>query len=511
MGSDVKRRGIIFLAVIVVAVIFLLPTVFKAQFQGVDWISKPIGLGLDLSGGVHLVYQVESKEAVKSRLQVTANTIRSDLRKEKVAVTRVVVTEQNTVEFTLFREKTATEARALIERDYKDLQYLDTLQQDGRTVLSFGITEKQAEAIERSSIDQAIETLRNRVDQFGVAEPLIQKIGTKRIILQMPGVSDIESVKNVVGSVAKLEFRFLPTAETAPYQVMLKDRQGSAVAVEDEVRMTGEAVDDARVSFLDNQVEVSLQLTSEGARTFRKITTDGVGRNLAIILDGVVYSSPVIREPIGGGRASISGGFQLEEAKQLAVVLRAGALPAPLTILEERTVGPTLGQESIEKGIMAILIGFALIIAFMTFYYKKSGVVAVGTLVLNVLLVMAALSAFGATLTLPGIAGLALTIGMAVDANVIIFERIREEIRNGSGRDAAVAAGFSQALSAIIDSNLTTLLAGLILYYFGTGPIRGFAVTLSVGILTTIYCATFVSRLAFDAMKLESAPNKLSV
>ncbi|MDC0359081.1 protein translocase subunit SecD [Oligoflexia bacterium] len=334
---------------------------------------------------------------------------------------------------------------------------------------------------------------------------MIQKVGNKRIILQMPGVSDIDSVKKVVGSVAKLEFRFVPTTETAPFQVMLKDREGGQVAVEDEVRMTGEAVDDARVSIIDGQVEVSLTLTSEGGKTFRRITTEGVGRRLAIILDNTVYSSPVIREPISGGRASISGGFQLQEAKQLAVVLRAGALPAPLDILEERTVGPTLGKESIEKGVRAIFLGFILVIIFMMIYYKKCGVIAVSTLALNVLLVLGALSAFGATLTLPGLAGLALTIGMAVDANVIIFERIREELRNGSGRDAAVKAGFGHALTAIIDSNVTTLLAGLILYYFGTGPIRGFAVTLSIGILTTLYCATFVSRLAFDFFPLKGS------
>ena len=511
MDSDVQRRGVIFLVVLLVAGLFLLPTLFKDNFKEIDWISKPINLGLDLSGGVHLVYEVEAAEAVKSRLQAMTNSIRSDLRKKKIAVTRAKVNDNNEVEITLFREKSAEDAKKLIEDSYRELSFKDTNLKAGRTVLVYGISDKQALAIERSAIDQAVETLRNRVDQFGVAEPLIQKVGTKRIILQMPGVSDIDSVKKVVGSVAKLEFRFLPKGESVAYQVKLKDRDGIPVNVEDEVRMTGEAVDHAQASVINGQVEVSLKLTTEGGRTFRRITTDGVGRNLAIILDGVVYSSPVIREPIAGGQASISGGFTFEEAHQLAVILRAGALPAPLKVLEERTVGPTLGQESIEKGVKAIVIGFALIIFFMVLYYRKSGAVAVGTLILNVFLVLAALSAFGSTLTLPGLAGLALTIGMAVDANVIIFERIREEMRNGSGRDASVSAGFDRALSAIIDSNLTTLLAGLILFYFGTGPIRGFAVTLSIGILTTIYCATFVSRLAFDAFELESAPNKLSI
>jgi preprotein translocase subunit SecD len=318
----------------------------------------------------------------------------------------------------------------------------------------------------------------------------------------MPGASDVESVKKIVGSVAKLEFRFHPSATTRAFAEQIKTRDGTLVAVEDEVQMTGEAVDDARVSTGTGQVEVSLALNKEGARQFRRITTDGVGRQLSIILDGVEYSSPVIREPIAGGRASISGGFTFEEAKQLAVVLRAGALPAPLKVLEERTVGPTLGQESIEKGILAIIVGFVAILLFMVTYYKKAGMVAVASLALNIVLVLAGLSAFGATLTLPGLAGLALTVGMAVDANVIIFERIREELRRGAGRDAAVEVGFGKALSAIIDSNITTLLAGLVLFYFGTGPIKGFAVTLSIGILTTIYCATFVAKLSFDLFPL---------
>lgn len=511
MNSEIRNRLFIFVGVIVIAVLFLLPTLFKESFKDVTWLSKPISLGLDLSGGVHLVYEVKSREAVTSRLQAMVNSIRSDLRKEKIAVTRATVNDRNQIELSLFRRKAAEQAKEIISTEYKTLSFVNIEEDGSRAKLIYGISEKQAAQIEKTAINQAVETLRNRVDQFGVAEPLIQKVGSKRIILQMPGVSDVESVKKVVGSVAKLEFRFLPNAESAAFQVMLKDRQGAQVAVEDEVRMTGEAVDDARVAILNGQVEVSLTLTSEGARTFRKITTEGVGRNLAIILDGVVYSSPNIREPISGGRASISGGFQMEEAKQLAVVLRAGALPAPLEVLEERIVGPTLGKESIEKGIEAILLGFSLVVLFMIFYYKKSGIVAVSTLALNVLLVMGALSAFGATLTLPGLAGLALTIGMAVDANVIIFERIREELRNGSGRDAAVKAGFGRALSAIVDSNLTTLLAGLILYYFGTGSIRGFAVTLSVGILTTFYCATFVSRLAFDSLQLKSAKKGLSI
>jgi len=503
MGSDVLRRIIILSLVMVGAIVFLVPTFFHSTFQERDWISRPLSLGLDLSGGVYLVYRVEAGEAVKSRMQGTANAIRSDLRRASIPVTRARVTERPTVEITLFSQRNLAQAKELIQREFSNLQFVEERAEGERITLVYGMSDREKSNIERTAVDQAVETLRNRVDQFGVAEPLIQKVGNERILLQMPGVQDVEAVKRVVGSVAQLEFRFRPNPDTAPYQIMIRDRDGNSVPVEDEVQMTGEAIDDARPLPSQGRVEVSLNLTGEGARTFRRVTTEGVGRQLSIILDGVEYSAPVIEGPIVGGRASITGRFTMAEAQELAIVLRAGALPAPLTVLEERTVGPTLGRESIERGVTAILVGFGLVIIFMVLYYGLSGMVAVGTLFINVFLVMAVLSAFGATLTLPGLAGLALTIGMAVDANVIIFERIREELRNGSSRDAAVSAGFGKALSAIVDANITTLLAGLILYYFGTGPIRGFAVTLSVGIFTTLFCATFVARLAFDAFRLE--------
>jgi preprotein translocase subunit SecD len=268
--------------------------------------------------------------------------------------------------------------------------------------------------------------------------------------------------------------------------------------------MTGDSVVDARVGFDQRgQAEVSVALSPLGAKTFAKVTSENVGRNLAIVLDGVVYSSPVIREAITGGRASISGGFTTDEAKQLKIVLKAGALPAPLEVLEERTVGPTLGLESVKKGLMAMAVGFGVIALFMVVYYAKAGVIAVATLILNAVFMVAALSFFGATLTLPGLAGLALTIGMAVDSNVIIFERIRDEVRAGVARDLAVHTGFDKAFSAIFDANITTLLSGMILYYFGTGPIRGFAVTLCIGVVSTVFCAVFAARLAFDYFELK--------
>lgn len=516
MSSDLTRRLVLFAIVLVAALLFLLPSIAVFGFGNREvfqsWISKPINLGLDLSGGVHLVYEVQTREAVKGNLQTTSTAVRSELRKEKLAVTRVKVTDDRRVEISLLRADAMERAKQLISERFREISFERSAVEEGRGLLVYNLSEERARQIEFEAVDLAIEKLRMRVDQFGVSEPLIQRQGGSRILLQMPGVSDIEAVKHTVGSVAKLEFKLVAAGGGLGGEGQtIKNREGSTLRVEDDVLMTGDAVKTARISIANGQVEVNLSLTPEGAQTFYRITQENVGRMLAIILDGVSYSAPVINEPIAGGEAQITGRFSVDEAKQLAVVLRSGALPAPLLVLEERTVGPTLGRESIEKGVVATLIGFAFIVIFMLGYYQKSGAIAVVSLLLNGFLILACLSAFGATLTLPGIAGLALTIGMAVDSNVIIFERIRDELRNGSSRDAAVLAGFDKAFTAILDSNVTTLLAGAVLYFAGTGPIRGFAVTLTIGIVTTVYCATFATRLLFDALPLRSSKDALSI
>jgi preprotein translocase subunit SecD len=504
MGRDIVQRALIVGLVTAAAVLSLLPTVVRDSFTE-KWFTKPMALGLDISGGVHLVYQVKAAEAVKSRLQSTLSGIRAELRARKIAVTRSSVQSDNTLQVTLLSESSVEPARAIVSEKFNELSFLRAENDGGQQRLVFGYSPQMVAIIEKDAVEQAIETLRSRVDTFGVAEPLIQRSGEDRIILQMPGVSDVEAVKRIVGNVAKLEFRLVPTgASSAVGTLSLRGKSGETVVVEDQAMMTGDAVSDARVNIdQKGEVQVSLKLTPTGGQTFARITSENVGRQLAIVLNGVVTSSPVIREPITDGNASISGGFTMDEAKELKIVLKSGALPAPLEILEERTVGPTLGLESVKKGLIAMAIGFGTISLFMVVYYLKSGAVAVGTLVLNAILMMGCLSLFGATLTLPGLAGLALTIGMAVDSNVIIFERIRDEIRNGASRDLAVHTGFDKAFGAIFDSNLTTLLAGGILYYFGTGAIRGFAVTLSVGIATTLFCAVYVARLCFDYFELK--------
>lgn len=504
MTSEIRNRLLFVGGIVILAVLFLLPTVAPkyvgpqgSLIQG--WLSKPISLGLDLSGGVHLVYKVEASEAVKSRLQSLGNSIRGDLLGQKIAVVNTKAQSNGELQFSFLSDTMAERGKAEIEKNNRELTFKEKSPDGGRVKLTYSTSIKFQKDVEVNAVNQAVETLRNRVDQFGVAEPLIQRIGEDRIMLQMPGVSDVRAVKRVVGTVAKLEFRLIPLPNGTEPTVQLERKEGGKVSVEEEVRMSGDAVDQAQVVMDPSHgVQVILSLNSEGAKTFRRVTTEFVGRQLAIILDGKVYSDPRINEPIPGGNATISGGFSPEEARELAVILRAGALPAPLTITEERTVGPTLGSESIQSGILATLIGLLAISVFISIYYGKSGVMAVGTLALNLILIVAALAAFGATLTLPGIAGLALTLGIAVDSNVIIFERIRDELYNGSGRDASINAGFDKAYSALLDANLTSLLTAVVLYIFGTGPIRGFAVTLSIGIVTTLFCAIFVARLSYD-------------
>jgi preprotein translocase subunit SecD len=375
---------------------------------------------------------------------------------------------------------------------------------DGPPVVELSPSPREQEQIRRFAIDQSLETIRNRIDQFGVSEPSIQRQGDQDIVVQLPGVQDPQRAKELIGKTAVLEFK-LVAEKTGAGTEKLQAANPLPGAAQDymldkKVLMSGSAVADARVR-PGTQLEgpyVELILSDRGAREFESITAENVGRNLAIVLDGKVFSAPVIREKIAGGRASITGSFDIKEARDLAIVLRAGALPAPIKIAEERTVGPSLGRDSIRQGIVSLLVGGALVVIFMVYYYRGAGILADAALVLNVLFMMAILAAFGATLTLPGIAGVVLTLGMAVDANVLINERIREELRAGKTPRAALEAGYDRAWAAIRDSNITTLISGLILFQFGSGPVKGFAVTLCIGLVTTVFTAVFVTRMYYD-------------
>ncbi|MEA3490172.1 MAG: protein translocase subunit SecD [Candidatus Omnitrophota bacterium] len=364
---------------------------------------------------------------------------------------------------------------------------------------------------------RAVEIIRNRIDEFGVLEPVIQLQGKNRILVQLPGITDTERAKDIIGRTAHLEFRLVgddpellkkAAAEEAVEGYELKrmerrDGKEETLLVETDVVLTGDMLVDATTEFSQQgfgQPYVSIEFNNEGAKIFDHITSMSVGKRLAVVLDGEVYTAPVIRERIPSGRAQITGNFSVQEAKDIALVLRAGALPAPVEIIEERSVGPALGKDSVEKGIRAIITGGICVLVFMVIYYLLCGVIADFALVLNILIITGALSYFGATITLPGIAGLVLTIGMSVDANVLIFERIREESRLGKTLRAAIHAGYDKAFWTILDANLTTLITALILFQFGTGPVRGFATVLSIGIIASMFTALVVTRLILDVI-----------
>jgi preprotein translocase subunit SecD len=401
----------------------------------------------------------------------------------------------------------------LLTSDFPNLAIASTQSSNGATSFSLTLSKEELRSLREYAVDQSLETIRNRIDQLGVSEPTIVRQGQQDILVQLPGVQDPERAKAIIGKTALLEFKLVDDSVNAEEALRSGAPPGREIlhgigaagekvsyVLESRTLMTGEYIVDARVRPATKMEGpyVELILNSRGARLFEEITAANVKRRLAIVLDGRVYSAPVIQERIGGGRASITGSFTIKEARDLAIILRAGALPAPVEIVEERTVGPSLGRDSIEQGIRSFIVGAALVVIFMSLYYKGAGIVAVAALIFNVLFMLAILVAFEAVLTLPGIAGVVLTVGMAVDANVLINERIREEVRAGRAVRSSLEAGYQNALPAILDSNITTFLSGAILFQFGTGPIKGFAVTLCIGILTTVITAVFVTRLYYD-------------
>ncbi len=518
--------------VTVLAVFYVLPSFesFRTSPLGKVLPDDVINLGLDLKGGIHLTLEVDVDKAVSNSLAQLGQELRDQAREEKILLLRPRITGQETLEVLLLKGEQRDQLRQLLDNQYPNVRILDTRQaEDDKEIVVLGLIQEYREQLARLTIDQAVKTIRNRIDQFGVAEPDIRKQEGGRIQVQLPGLSDTERAIAIIGQTAHLEFKVVD--DTADIQKALNGilPPGSELAfmerttpageiirdplvVEKEAAFTGQYITDARVVYDEfGQPYVSLSFNNRGARIFERVTGDNVKKRLAIVLDGKIHSAPVIQEKITGGQASISGQFTDEEARDLAIVLRAGALPAPVNILEERTVGPSLGQESIDKGVMSALLGGALVLLFMVLYYGFAGIVADFVLVLNIILIMAGLAAFGATLTLPGIAGIILTIGMAVDANVLIFERIREELRSGMPVRKAVDEGYGRATLTILDANVTTIIAAIILYQFGTGPVRGFAVTLSLGILASMFTAIFVSRIFFDLWTMKRKGAQLSI
>ncbi len=494
------------------------------------WLAYPldekINLGLDLKGGIHLVLEVETEKAVETIAERYAANTKNVLKKKDIDFQSVQRDKENNIIIELLDSKDIPQSEDIM-RDYPYLIKRRDFEKNGLRLI-YSLSDEKVKDIKENAVDQALETIRNRVDQFGVAEPTIQREGTRRIIVELPGIRDPERAINLIGSTALLEFKLVDEERSVEDALKGNIPEGDEILYEKDRKtgkdiipyllkkqavLTGDSLTlaEVRIDREYNEPYVGIGFDREGARIFRQITEENVGKRLAIVLDNNVYSAPVIREKISGGEAQITGNFTSEEAHDLAIVLRAGALPAPVTILENRTVGPSLGHDSIKNGITSILIGGIVVILFMIIYYKLSGLVANIALFLNLIIIFGILAYFKAALTLPGIAGLILTVGMAVDANVLIFERIREELRIGKTVRAAIEAGFSKAFWTIIDANVTTIIAAIVLFQFGTGPIRGFATTLAIGIMASMFTALFVSRVIFDFVLSRKKIDRLSI
>ncbi len=517
-NKNIKVRGIITLVIVAIALYFLMPSITQKLPSVWKDNTDKIHLGLDLQGGMHLVMEVETEKAVESAMERISNDLKETLMEKRVRFKHLNREGEAVTTLELPNSQSREQLDIILKNDFPNLDIKSSEIVNGREKIYLKIKDKQVSTIKKFAVEQSLETIRNRVDQFGVSEPEIIPQGKDRILIQLPGVKDPQRAINLIGKTALLEFKLLddkyeldkalkgnvPSGDIVAYGYKVDNETGRRVKIPyllmRKTLLTGDSLEDARVSISNRfgEAYVSLKFDSQGAKDFDRITAQNVKKRLAIVLDGVVHSAPVIQERISGGNAQITGSFTMDEARDLAIVLRAGALPAPVRILEQRTVGPSLGQDSIDKGILSIIVGSILIVLFMIMYYNLSGIIADIALFLNIVLILGTLAAFKATLTLPGIAGIVLTIGMAVDANVLIFERIREELRLGKSPRAAISGGYSKALLTIVDANVTTLIAALVLFQFGTGPIKGFAVTLSIGIVCSMFTAIFVTRIIYD-------------
>jgi len=486
---------------------------------------EKINLGLDLQGGMHLVLEVDVDKAVETDLDRDMDDLKYDLRKGKIRYLELQRHGNSGIDLTLMREEDKEKLDEMITSNFSGYEIFDGPEKEKGFAFRLKMKKEAMDRSKKLATDQAIETIRNRIDQSGVLEPDIRAQPDHRILIQLPGV--IKMMKNV----AHLEFKLVDDEHSLEEalkgsmppgrQILYKsdddprtgERRQTPFLLKKRAPLTGKYISDARVSIdpESGKPGVSLTFNGKGAKLFERLTGDNIGKRLAIVLDNNVYSAPSIQNRIPGGRAQITGDFTSEEARDLSIVLRAGSLPAPVRILEKRLVGPSLGQDSIDKGRMSMMIGGIIVILFMVLYYGFSGIVADLALALNVLFIMAGLAFFGATLTLPGIAGMILTIGMSVDANVLIFERIREEIRLGKTSRTAIEGGYSKAMVTILDANVTTFIVALVLFQFGTGPIRGFAVTLSIGIVASFITAVFVTRIVFDFLYVQKNWKRLSI
>ena len=540
MKKNILWRLLLIGVTVILAVIFFLPNTPVFQYMPEWWKStmpdKGIVLGLDLQGGLHLVFEVEGDKAVEITTERYAARLKDLLTKKNLPAD----VKASGLDITVAASN--AETAELVKNTYPMLVPVET-----GSRLVYRISDKEATRIKDSAADQALETIRNRIDQFGVSEPTIHRQAENEIVVQLPGVKDPKRAIDLIGKTAQLEFKIVDddakVAAELPQSVapeeedaVLKqfagripedtdilfekkvNRETGAVRkipllIKKQASLTGELLSDAKVN-LDsrfNEPYVSISFNAEGAKLFEETTGANVKKRLAIILDNTVYSAPVIQEKIAGGNAQITGSFTMDEAKDLSIVLRAGALPAPLKMLQNVTVGPSLGRDSIEAGKMAAMIGTIAVVIFMIFYYQLSGVIADFALLLNIILLLGAMASLNATLTLPGIAGIILAIGMAVDSNVLMFERMRDELRAGKTPRAAVDSGYHKAFWTIFDSHVTTLITAAVLFQFGTGPIKGFAVTLSLGVSINLFTALIGTKSVFDIINSKRELKKLSI
>ncbi len=475
------------------------------------WLSnihaRPMYLGLDLRGGVHFLLQVDMKAALDKAADRYVGDFRASLRKERISYSGVARDDQS-IQIKFTDAKELAKAQKIISNEFPDL----TLKESNNTLIATLNLQAQ-KRIQEFALKQNIQTLHNRINELGVAEPIIQQQGLDRVVVQLPGVQDTAKAKEILGRTATLEIRLVDEEKSDPTTLeqaskgqtpfgdeFFMDRNGQPILVKKKVELTGEYITDAGpgADQQSGRSTVNVTLDGRGARIFRQVTKDNVGKRMAILLiekgQAEVITAPVINEEIGGGRVQISGMNNAQEATDISLLLRAGALAAPMDIIEERTVGPSMGEENIKRGMHSTLWGFAAIAVFMVIYYVMFGGISVVALGINLLLLLAILSMLQATLTLPGLAAIALTLGMAIDANVLINERIREELRSGNSAQASIHAGYDRAFDTILDSNVTTMIAGLALFMFGSGPVKGFAVVHVLGILTSMFSAVVVSR-----------------
>ena len=518
MLKNNKGRVSLILLFTILSLVVLVPTLvgtLPSWWKGILPQDR-ISLGLDLQGGSHLVMEVETKAALRSYSDRIANALEDTLNDEQVIFKRVSREGDDSVLLSVYDKDEAEKAQALIKKIYPELLVQSYPEDESRIGIRLQIPDQMVLDIQDKSVSQALETIRNRIDQFGVAEPVVQREGENHITVQLPGIKDPQRAIELIGKTARLEFKLVDEnvdansgSIPADVEILWENKVNSQgvkisqipLALKKRAVITGDMLQDAKIQMdsQNNRPVVSIVFDSAGARIFDQVTASNVGKRFAIVLDNTIYSAPVIQERISGGSAQISGSFTEKEANDLAIVLRAGSLPAPVKVVQNVTVGPSLGQDSIDKGLLAGAVGVGLVVLFMAAYYRFAGMIANLGMMFNVLHLMGALAVLGATLTLPGIAAIVLLVGMSVDSNVLIFERIKEELRFGKRLDLSIDAGYDKAFLTIMDSHVTALITAAVLFQFGTGPVKGFAVSLSLGVLINLFTALVITRTIFNS------------